>query len=270
LVHFDIDPSEFRKTVSTRVPVLGDLSLSLRALNNVVKRKEHPAWRRQIARWQEEFPLIVPDGGRFLSRHVLKALSEVTKGQAIVSTDVGQHQMWTAQLYNFKRPFQWLSSGGLGTMGFGFPAAAGAKFACPDEEVWAVVGDGGFQMTLQELMTVVEQDLDVNICLLNNGFLGMVRQWQELFYDNRHSHVALANPDYGKLADAYGLKFFRCNKREDVHETLENARAHRGPVLCEFVVEMEENVYPMVAAGMSNDNVVMDPDLPKLPSGVIR
>jgi acetolactate synthase-1/2/3 large subunit len=146
-------------------------------------------------------------------------------------------------------------------MGFGFPAAIGAKFAKPDEETWAVVGDGGFQMTLQELQVTVEHNIDVKICLINNGFLGMVRQWQELFYDNRYSHVAMGSPDFGKLADAYGVKFFRCTRREDLEETMAAARAHKGPVLCEFVVEMEENVFPMVAAGATNDNLVMDPAL---------
>jgi len=137
----------------------------------------------------------------------------------------------------------------------------GAKFARPDEEVWAVVGDGGFQMTLQELQTAVEYNCNVKICLLNNGFLGMVRQWQELFYDNRHSHVAMGSPDFGKLADAYGVKFFRCNRKEDLEATLRGATEHKGPVLCEFVVEMEENVFPMVGPGASNDALVMDPEL---------
>jgi acetolactate synthase-1/2/3 large subunit len=214
----------------------------------------------QIRKWQEQYPLVVPEG-RFLSRTVIKALNDVTKGEAIVSTDVGQHQMWTAQFYKMKKPMSWLSSGGLGTMGYGFPAAMGAKFARPDEEVWAVVGDGGFQMTLQELQTAVEYNCNVKICLLNNGFLGMVRQWQELFYDNRHSHVAMGSPDFSKLADAYGVKFFRCSRLEDLEATLKGASEHVGPVLCEFVVEMEENVFPMVGPGASNDKVVMDPDL---------
>ncbi|MEJ5170919.1 MAG: thiamine pyrophosphate-dependent enzyme, partial [Fimbriimonadales bacterium] len=180
---------------------------------------------------------------------------------AIVSTDVGQHQMWTAQFYRFREPRQWLSSGGLGTMGYGMPAAVGAKFARPDREVWAIVGDGGFQMTLQELQTIRDHDVDVKICLINNGYLGMVRQWQELFYDNRYSHVAMGNPNYAKLADAYGISFVQCTNRDQVDETLERARSLRGPVLAEFVVEMEENVYPMVGPGASNDAVIMDPDL---------
>jgi len=260
ILHFDLDPSEIGKTVNPVAWVLGDLKLSLNALNELVGPGDYPEWMDRIRFWQDSFPIIVPEG-RFLSRTVLRALNEITNGESIVATDVGQHQMWTAQFYKMKKPRSFLSSGGLGTMGYGFPAAMGAKFARPDEEVWAVVGDGGFQMTLQELQTAVEYNCNVKICLLNNGFLGMVRQWQELFYDNRHSHVAMGSPDFGKLADAYGVKFFRCSRQEDLEATLKGATAHDGPVLCEFVVEMEENVFPMVGPGASNDALVMDPDL---------
>ena len=169
--------------------------------------------------------------------------------------------MWTAQFYKFDGPLKWLSSGGLGTMGFGFPAAMGAKFARPDQEVWAVVGDGGFQMTLQELQTAKEYDTNVKIALINNGYLGMVRQWQELFYDNRYSSVAMGSPDFRKLADAYGVHYVRCERVEEMDAAFASARGHKGPVLCEFVVEMEENVYPMVPAGGSNSQVMMDPGL---------
>ena len=261
VVHFDVDATEFGKAVPTICTVKGDLRRSLRQFLDAAPAKEHSEWRARIRGWQSEFPIVVPDGSHFLSRHVLQELGTATQGEAIVSTDVGQHQMWTAQLYPFERPRQLLSSGGLGTMGYGLPSAAGAKFACPDREVWAVVGDGGFQMTLQELQTIAENDLDVKICLLNNGYLGMVRQWQEMFYDNRHSHVAMGSPDYGKLADAYGVRFIRCTRREDLAETFREACAHPGPVLCEFVVEMEENVFPMVAAGATNDDLIMDPAL---------
>ncbi len=260
ILHFDLDPSEIGKTVNPVAWVLGDLKLSLGELNKLIQPSEHPAWMAQIRVWQTQFPLIVPEG-RFLTRTVLKGLNDVTHGNAIVATDVGQHQMWTAQFYKMKKPMSWLSSGGLGTMGYGFPAAMGAKFARPDEEVWAVVGDGGFQMTLQELQTAVEYNCNVKICLINNGFLGMVRQWQELFYDNRHSHVAMGSPDFCKLADAYGVKFFRCSRLEDLEATLKGASDHVGPVLCEFVVEMEENVFPMVGPGATNSALVMDPDL---------
>ena len=261
IIHFDIDPSEFSKVVETEVVVPGDLALSLPEFVETVEAKQNPEWWSEIRGWQRSHPIVVPQDKKFVARHVLDKLNELSNGEAFVSTDVGQHQMWTAQLYKFKRPFQWMSSGGLGTMGFGFPAAMGAAFAHPGKEVWAVVGDGGFQMTLQELQTAVENNLDVKICLINNGFLGMVRQWQEMFYDNRQSHVAMGSPDYGKLAEAYGVTFFRCSSRDEVESTIEQARAAKGPVLCEFLVEMEENVFPMVAAGASNDNVINDPAL---------
>jgi acetolactate synthase-1/2/3 large subunit len=260
ILHFDADPSEIGKTVTPVARVVGDVRDTLTALLPRLKARSHPAWRAQVSDWQRRYPLVVPPG-KFLSRTVLRALDAHTEGRAVVSTDVGQHQMWAAQFIRFQEPFQWLSSGGLGTMGFGFPAAMGAKFARPEDEVWAVVGDGGFQMTLQELQTAVEYGVNVKICLLNNGYLGMVRQWQELFYANRYSHVAMGSPDFGKLADAYGVKFFRCSREEDLEETLRQARAHEGPVLCEFVVEMEENVFPMVPAGGSNSKVIMDPAL---------
>jgi acetolactate synthase I/II/III large subunit len=263
VIHFDLDATEFSKSIESVCTVPGDLVDSFKQFVEAAPEKEHAEWWSEIRAWQAEFPIVVPEDRGLLARNVLKALDEASDSQAIVSTDVGQHQMWTAQLYRFRRPRQFLSSGGLGTMGFGFPAAMGAKFAYPETEVWAVVGDGGFQMTLQELQTAFENQLDVKICLINNGFLGMVRQWQEMFYDNRHSHVAMGNPDYAKLAEAYGVKFFRCTTKEDLAETFRRAREHKGPVLCEFVVEMEENVFPMVAAGATNDNLIMDPHLTK-------
>ena len=263
IIHFDIDTSEFSKIVETEVVIPGDLAESLPEFVKSVAPKTNPEWWKKIRVIQESNPIVVPDSPKFLARHVLDELNRSTGSDAFVSTDVGQHQMWTAQQYKFKRPYQWLSSGGLGTMGFGFPAAMGAAFANPGAEVWAVVGDGGFQMTLQELQTAVENQLDVKICLINNGFLGMVRQWQELFYENRYSHVSMGSPDFGKLADAYGATFFRCSSRADLADTFEQARKAKGPVLCEFIVEMEENVFPMVPAGAANDDVISDPDLPK-------
>ena len=260
ILHFDIDPSEVGKTVSPVAFVIGDLKETLTEVNKGLAPKKHNEWRQQMRDWQREFPLVVPDG-KFLSRHVLRALNDHTKGEAIVSTDVGQHQMWTAQFLKQRSPYNWLSSGGLGTMGFGFPAAIGAKLARPEAETWAVVGDGGFQMTLQELQTAVEYGVNVKIALLNNGYLGMVRQWQELFYENRYSHVQMSSPNFGKLADAYGVKYIRCDREEDLEAALRDASNHNGPVLCEFVVEMEENVFPMVPAGGSNSDVIMDPAL---------
>lgn len=268
IIHFDIDHSEFSKVLETMVVVPGDLSESLPTFNRAIEPKKNEAWWSQIREWQREVPIVVPDTKGLLARHVLAKLDEVTDSNAIVSTDVGQHQMWTAQLYNFRKPFQWLSSGGLGTMGYGYPAAIGASFANPGAEVWAVVGDGGFQMTLQELQTAVEHQVDAKICLINNGFLGMVRQWQEMFYDNRHSHVAMGSPDYGKLAEAYGVAYINCSSREGLDAAFAAARKTKGPVLCEFLVEMEENVFPMVSAGATNDQLVLDPALNKTATGV--
>lgn len=261
IVHFDLDPTEIGKTVRADAAVIADLKASLAGMLRLAPAMEHAAWRKRVEAWQKEFPLALPEGPEMLSRHVLHALNEATGGRAIVSTDVGQHQMWAAQFYRPTAPRAFLSSGGLGTMGYGLPAAMGAKFACPDREVWAIVGDGGFQMTLQELQTAVEHRLGVKICLLNNGYLGMVRQWQELFYENRHSHVLLGSPDYAKLAEAYGVSYLRCQRAEDLPATFEAAEGLEGPVLCEFVVAMEENVYPMVPAGGGNSQVIMDPAL---------
>lgn len=264
IVHFDIDPAEVNKTITTLCYVQGEIKRTLQALIPRITEKKNPKWRQHIRTMQDKYPLVIPDDDRFLARHVIKGLNDATDGNAIVATDVGQHQMWSAQFYKAKRPRIWMSSGGLGTMGFGFPAAIGAAFALPQEEVWAIVGDGGFQMTLQELQTAAENNVNVKVALINNNFLGMVRQWQELFYDNRHSHVAMGNPDYGKLAEAYGVRYFKCSRKEDLEETLASAREYQGPVLCEFVVTTEENVFPMVGPGASNDSVIMDPALDEL------
>jgi len=270
VIHFDIDPAEVNKTIPTVCFVHGELKQTLQAILPRISERKNPKWRQHIRTMQDKYPLVIPEDGRFLARHVIKSLNDVTDGDAVIATDVGQHQMWAAQFYRTKRPRTWISSGGLGTMGFGFPAALGAAFALPQEEVWAIVGDGGFQMTLQELQTAAENNVNVKIALINNNFLGMVRQWQELFYDNRHSHVAMGNPDYGKLADAYGVRYFKCSRKEDLEETIAAARAYSGPVLCEFVVTTEENVFPMVGPGASNDSVIMDPALDLLGSEAER
>ena len=260
IVHFEIDPSEVNKTMPTVAPVQGDLREGLRMMLPMIDAKPRSAWNEQIEAWQAQFPLVAPEG-RFFARTAIKALNDHTGGNAVVATDVGQHQMWTAQFYKFRKPFNWISSGGLGTMGFGLPAAIGAKCARPDDEVWCVCGDGGFQMTLQELQTAVEYEVNVKIMLVNNGYLGMVRQWQELFYDNRYSSVAMGAPDFGLIAQAYRMKYVRCETADEMDAKMEEARAHHGPVLFECVVEMEENVYPMVPAGGSNSALMMDPDL---------
>ena len=260
IIHFEIDPSEVNKTMATIAPVQGDLREGLEMLNRIVQPRPRSEWNDQVDRWKAEFPLVVPEG-RFFARTAIKALNDHTNGEAVVCTDVGQHQMWSAQFYKFKKPFNWISSGGLGTMGFGLPAAIGAKAARPEAEVWCVCGDGGFQMTLQELQVAVEYGFNVKIMLVNNGYLGMVRQWQELFYDNRYSSVAMGAPDFGKIAEAYRMKYVRCETVEEMDAKMEEARAHEGPVLFECVVEMEENVFPMVPAGGSNSALMMDPAL---------
>jgi len=265
IIHFDIDRSEFSKVVETEVILPGDLSESLPAFVKAAAPATHPEWWEILDNWRSQHPIFVPpsEPGKLYARQVIAELNRQTDSDAIICTDVGQHQMWAAQLYKYRRPFQWVSSGGLGTMGFGFPSAMGAAFAHPEKEVWAVVGDGGFQMTLQELITAVENNINVRICLINNGFLGMVRQWQELFYENRHSHVAMGNPNYKKLAEAYEVAYFSCDDASHLTEMMQKARETKGVVLCEFKVLMEDNVYPMVAAGASNDNVLLDPAAPK-------
>jgi acetolactate synthase I/II/III large subunit len=191
----------------------------------------------------------LPDDGHLYAAHVVHDLWRTTSGRALVVTDVGQHQMWEAQYYHHEDPRSLITSGGLGTMGFALPAAIGAKTARPDAEVWVVVGDGGFQMTLAELATVAQEQLDINVAIINNGYLGMVRQWQEFFYEKRYAATPLHNPDFVKLAEAYGVEGRRVTTRGDVVAAVEYARNHRGAVVIDFKVEQEDSVYPMVPAG---------------------
>src|SRR5215207_831560 len=180
---------------------------------------------------------------------IVKSIAEVTNGEAIVTTDVGQHQMWAAQHFGFNHPDRWITSGGLGTMGFGLPSAVGAKIGRPDLEVWAVIGDGGFQMSCNELATAVQEKLDINIAIINNGFLGMVRQWQEFFYDKRYAATPITAPDFAKLADAFGIPATTVTRRSDVEGAVESARRQKRAALIDFKVEQEDSVYPMVPAG---------------------
>ena len=198
-------------------------------------------------------------GDALLGAHVVSDLWKYTGGEAITVTDVGQHQMLEAQYYPHQRPSTMLTSGGLGTMGFGFPAAIGAKFGKPDEDVWAIVGDGGFQMTLCELATAAQENVDVNIAILNNGFLGMVRQWQELFYERRYQATPMFNPDFCKLADAYGIANMRVTHRSQIEEAVAFAHSVKGPTLIEFVIEQEDMVYPMVPTGADLDAMIRRP-----------
>ncbi len=252
-IHVDIDRSEINKNVRADVGIAGDLKTVLSQMLGALEPKSHPQWIGQIRNWLEDsserdiLNYETPD--RLLTAQVINDIWRHTQGEAITVTDVGQHQMLEAQYYPHQRPSTLLTSGGLGTMGFGFPAAIGAKFGKPDEEVWAIVGDGGFQMTLCELATAAQENVNVNIAIINNFFLGMVRQWQELFYEKRYEATPLFNPDFCKLADAYRIPNRRVTKRDEIEDAVQFARGIDGPTLIEFVVEKEEMVYPMVPAG---------------------
>ena len=252
-IHVDIDRSEINKNVRADVGIAGDLKTVLSQMLGALEPKSHPQWIGQIRDWLEDsserdiLNYETPD--RLLTAQVINDIWRHTQGEAITVTDVGQHQMLEAQYYPHQRPSTLLTSGGLGTMGFGFPAAIGAKFGKPDEEVWAIVGDGGFQMTLCELATAAQENVNVNIAIINNFFLGMVRQWQELFYEKRYEATPLFNPDFCKLADAYRIPSRRVTKRDEIEDAVQFARGIDGPTLIEFVVEKEEMVYPMVPAG---------------------
>jgi acetolactate synthase-1/2/3 large subunit len=261
-IHIDIDPSEINKNVPVDVGIAGDLKTVLRQIIPQVEQTNHPQWVAQIRDWQEdssERDIINTHNGGLIAAQVINDLWKYTGGDAVTVTDVGQHQMIEAQYYPHQRPATMLTSGGLGTMGFGFPAAIGAKFGRPEEEVWAIVGDGGFQMTMAELATAVQEKVDINIAIVNNGFLGMVRQWQEIFYEKRYQSTPMFNPDFCKLADAYGIPNMRVSERSQMAAAVEFARSIKGPVLIEFVVEKEEMVYPMVPAGADLDNMIRRP-----------
>jgi len=252
-IHVDIDRSELNKNVKVDVGIAGDLKTVLRQILPKLEQKTHPQWIGKIRDWLEdsnERDILNHDSqGKLLAAQVINDIWKHTGGNAITVSDVGQHQMLEAQYYPHQRPSTMLTSGGLGTMGFGFPASIGAKFGMPEEEVWAIVGDGGFQMTLCELATAAQENINVNIAIINNNFLGMVRQWQELFYDKRYESTPMFNPDFCKLADAYGIANRRVTSRDEVEDAVAFAKSVDGPVLLEFVVEKEEMVYPMVPSG---------------------
>jgi acetolactate synthase-1/2/3 large subunit len=252
-IHVEIDPSEIGKNVPVDVGIVGDLRGVIEALLPHVPPKSHEAWRTRILSGQNETRTrdIVhqPDNGHLYAAHVMHDLWTATEGGAVVVTDVGQHQMWEAQYYRHEKPRTLITSGGLGTMGFALPAAIGAKMARPDAEVWVIAGDGGFQMTQCELATLQQEKLDIKIAVVNNGYLGMVRQWQEFFYDKRYASTPMLSPDFVKLADAYGIAGHRVTKRAEIASTVQAVRASGLPALIDFRVEKEEAVYPMVPAG---------------------
>lgn len=260
VVHIDIDPAEVGKTVQVDASIIGDCKEILKRISAKLKNREMTAWNKQIMKWRSDFALNCPtDGERVLPQCVINTLSELTKGEAIVVTDVGQHQMFSALYYKVTKERRFLSSGGLGTMGYGFPAALGAAVGCPDIPVFAICGDGGFQMTLQELAPAVQYKIPVKIILMNNGYLGMVRQWQELFWNKRYSSVDIScQPDFKALAEAYGAVGIRVDKMSEVEGALKKSlEINDRPVLMDFRIAREENVFPMIPAGQSIEEMMV-------------
>jgi acetolactate synthase-1/2/3 large subunit len=259
-IHVDIDAAEFAKVIKADVSILGDARLVIEDLVPQVEMGNTAEWLAQCERWRRQYPLKYPKQGGLRAQHVLDRLDALTQGQAILTTDVGQHQMWAAQFCRARSPRHWLSSGGAGTMGFGFPAAIGAQFANPRSEVWAIVGDGGFQMTQAELATAKIHRLPVKCLIINNNYLGMIRQWQEMFYDNRLSGADLeGNPDFVKLAQAYGIKALRIRRSADVDRILREAHAYTaGPCVVVAEVVKEDNVFPMIPAGASVSEMLIE------------
>lgn len=267
-IHIDIDQAEFNKTITSHIQILGDAKAAIEALLQRVQPLETAPWLEQCNSWRKQFPLRYPDpsDGQLRAQHVLDRLNHLTAGRAIITTDVGQHQMWAAQFCLTRENRMWLSSGGAGTMGFGFPSAIGAQFARPDTPVWAVVGDGGFQMTLCELATATIHKLPVKVLIINNNYLGMVRQWQELFFDNRLSGVDLeGNPDFVRLAEAYGAKALRISHPDEIDGVLQAAIDHNdGPCVVEASVVKEDNVFPMIPAGAPYSAMLIERPTTKL------
>jgi acetolactate synthase-1/2/3 large subunit len=262
-LHIDIDPSEINKNVHTDAAIVGDLRSTLIDLLEVLERADHAPWLAHIESMKGDAAVrdiqALPDTGHLYAAHVINDIWRITEGKAVVVTDVGQHQMWEAQYYHHETPRSLITSGGLGTMGFAVPAAIGAKMACPEAEVWAICGDGGFQMTQAELTTAAQEGIKINVAIINNGYLGMVRQWQEFFYERRYSATPLRSPDFVKIAEAHGLEGFRVDKRGDVEGIVQRARAAEGTTLIDFRVEQEDSVYPMVPAGADLDAMIRRP-----------
>jgi acetolactate synthase-1/2/3 large subunit len=263
-IHVDIDPAEINKNVKVDVALVGDLKEVLRELQPLIESTpRHPEWVKYISQLKGDSAVRdiqnLPDSGHLYAAHVINDLWRETGGNAIVVTDVGQHQMWEAQYYRHNSPRTLITSGGLGTMGFALPAAIGAKVARPDAEVWVVVGDGGFQMTMAELATIFQEKIKIHVAIINNGYLGMVRQWQEFFYSRNYAASPLVNPDFARLAEAFGIRARSVTKRAEVIPTIREARAHDGPMLIDFKVEQEDTVYPMVPAGADLKDMIRRP-----------
>ena len=260
IIHVDLDPAEMGKNLTIDTPVVGDALLTLRALLPQVEPNEHPAWLGQISEWRSdttERDILAQETDELVAPYVMRQLWHATnQGDCTVVTDVGQHQMWEAQYFYHTKPRSLLTSGGLGTMGYALPAAIGAQMGRPQEEMWVIAGDGGFQMTMPELSTIMQERLPIKIAIINNGYLGMVRQWQDVFYNKRYVGTPLFNPDFVKVAEAYGIPGRAVTRKEDVFDAIRQAQATAGPFLLDFQVEEFTNVYPMVAPGKSNADMI--------------
>ena len=262
-IHIDIDPAEINKNVPVQVALIGDLASVLDELLPIVPPRDGAAWLQAIDHMKGDAAVVdivnLPDNGHLYAAHVMNDLWRATSGNAVVVTDVGQHQMWEAQYYKHDAPRSHITSGGLGTMGFALPAAIGAKIGCPEKEVWVVAGDGGFQMTSCELATIAQEKLDINIAIINNGHLGMIRQWQETFYDKNYQCSPILSPDFVKLAEAFGIRAAAVSTRSEVMSTVAEARSHKGPFLINFLVEQEDTVYPMIVPGAALHEMIRRP-----------
>ena len=250
IIHIDIDPAEIGKNVRVDIPIVGDIKTVLKALNKEVVQRDHIDWIHQLEQWRLEHPALeIRQCEELLPQYVVRQIYHATQGDAIIVTGVGQNQMWAAQYFFYNKPNCLVSSGGLGTMGFELPGAIGAKIGRPNDIVWCIAGDGGFQMTIQELATVAQEKVDIKIAIINNGYLGMVRQWQEMFYQRHYVGSVLSGPDYVKIAEAYGIPGMRVTRKVEVIPAIEKAMAYDGAFLIDFVVEPEENVFPIVPPG---------------------
>jgi acetolactate synthase I/II/III large subunit len=262
-IHAEVDPSEVNKNVKADVALVGDVHRTLEELVPRLQRRERATWSARIRELKGESALrdvqSMPHNGKLFAPHAIHDLWRLSGGKAVIVTDVGQHQMWAAQYYKHDQPMKLITSGGLGTMGFGLPAAIGARYALPDAEIWVICGDGGFQMTAAELSTCKQEGIKVNVAIINNGYLGMVRQWQEMFFGRRYSYTPLLSPDFVKLAEAHGLTGIRVEKREDLPAAYERAQRDPGTVVLDIRVDQEENVYPMVPSGADLDKMIRRP-----------
>src|SRR4051794_8899723 len=262
-IHIEVDPAEINKNIKVDVALVGDLREVLEQLLPRISARDGSKWLRTIDDSKGAVAVHdiknLPDSGHLYAAHVMHDLWRITGGEAIVVTDVGQHQMWEAQYFHHEKPRSLITSGGLGKMGFALPAAIGAKTACPEKEVWVIAGDGGFQMTAAELSTIVQDNLNINIAVINNGYLGMVRQWQEFFYEKNYQSTPLVSPDFVKLADAHGIAGRAVRTRSEVDAAVAEARSHKGPFLLNFMVEKEDSVYPMIPAGSALHEMIRRP-----------